>query len=198
MKAGFGQFLVFHLKYWPEMKQLDDQEDAPKGLEDPDETKRMAREVGDQSKKEAAELLEKCGAEIRKHFEEVGDCRPIEKRSAIESKWSISFEIKLKDKFWTRKARLSARLEIKGESNELIAWLWRRANKESEATMAHLKSKAPEGAVVVSDEEIMLGKRLIYSPDQDGFVLDDKPVIKFVREAYAGIKAHDLELVFPK
>jgi hypothetical protein len=51
--------------------------------------------------------------------------------------------------------------------------------------------------MIVDENKVVLGKRAIVGPKQEGFELHVEPLIGFVREAFCQITANDLSLAWP-
>lgn len=203
-----GKCLVFHLSYLPEMKKLYWEEGSREnedfqGLEEPEKTKEMLRAVGEKSCTEAADFLDQCGKVLEKHFASVGKCRQIDSKNKLK-KWSIAFGVYPKNKNQPQTWRLKAGVTIpRNGSNEVIAWLWRRGDSDSEEKMANypgLKNSVKGRSEELGMEAgtVALGRVKILEPDHVGFSVQIEPLIKQIEEAFAVISINDLSYLYPK
>lgn len=201
--ANLGKSLIFHLKYQPEMTRYYRNEEKPDGLESLEETLAMVRTVGDASKQQAANFLEECEAEMRKHFEMIAKYHRITNRGILEKKWSLSSGVWQKPKFrpkpGTWKLKVGVDL-VDSAGGEIVPWIWapgRAAAEEQLCFFLKDRVKARSQDFKWDPGTVGLARIPILAEGIDGFDLNKEPLIRQVAEAFETISLLDLRVLLP-
>jgi hypothetical protein len=143
--AAIGRCLLFHFKYWNEMDQLYwKAEGSLEGLEDVETTLEMVQAVGNESMREAANLLELCGNSISEYFNTVARCQGMSTRNKIEKNWSVAFNVYPKIKPGTPRLLAGVTIPQDGKA-EILAWLRSNNGKAGEQKMAEYLQQRVKG-----------------------------------------------------
>jgi hypothetical protein len=197
-----GKSIVFYLKYLSEMERLYKGEGGElEGLAEPEKTREMARSVGDKAYRQAADLLELCGAEIEKHFSSIGKCTGTMSRKIIERKWSVSYSVWPKGKKSPAKPKLMAGIDIRRKDKELVPWFWRSGSDEAEQLLDMIlkgNSKVKSQEVELRPGSVGLGRIQILPTELVGFDVDREPFVEQVRKAFLSITPLDLDALWPR
>jgi len=132
--SEIGKALVFYLTYFPEMQTLYEEEGILPELEDNkngDVIISRVKIVGRQASADAADLLEKCVADLRNRLENSGVVTlKISRRDTIERNWQVSFDV-----FPARGKKPNGVTHQCGlilERGGLIPWIWSRGGRAAE------------------------------------------------------------------
>lgn len=196
-----GKSLIFYLKYPAEMNRLcaqaddDENPDLTAGLEDAERVLKMARAVGAEASREAADFLKVCAAQIENHFTGLGivTLASPKSRRFLERKWEWSVNVLVNS---VRYGSFWCGVSIYYQSRIIVPWLWRTGGRDwEEAVLERLGNRAHSraGGGVVSDPgTVALASIPIFFGDEQDGVVDRDALVAKVVSAFSLIRAEDV------
>jgi hypothetical protein len=138
--AEIGKFLVFYLKYFPQMQHIYEEGEWPqelKSLSGREVTANKIKEVGKAAGAEAADLLKICFEDVASRLAEANVARlSYGRREAVERKWS--YRINLAPNKSRKKAGVTRQIGIELGREGLTPWVWSLGGLEVEDRLRHL------------------------------------------------------------
>ena len=138
--AEIGKFLVFYLKYYPQMQRIYEETQWPEelnSLSDPEATANKIKEVGKAAGSEAADLLKICFEDVASRLTEAKVARLTHgRRDAVERKWS--YRINLAPIKSRKSGSVTRQIGIELTREGLTPWIWSLGGLEVEDHLRHL------------------------------------------------------------